>query len=368
MNIRKATLKDVSEKANVSVGTVSKYINDPYSVKEKNRKKIAEAIKELDFTPNVYAQKLARGRSNTILLCIVSEKNISPSTWLHQLPVIQAMNDSLIKEGFSLQIRIIPAASPQQLSMSIKNCINSREADGIAILSAWEIPKKIVMSMKKVAFPFVLLDGNCPEVEANEVCIDNRQMVEELVFLLEKMGHKKIGFMNVKSGQQDMQWRYQGYQDGMKKLGLNIQEDYVLYGDFSLASGYRCMAEMLEAYGGPHCTAMICGNDNMAVGAVKAIQDHDLLVPEDISIIGIDNSIAARACSPALQTVHFEMGQMGKQASYQLLEQIKENACIEIKTTIPYKMIEGQSVGIVRGQEKHYEQNSRGKEGRNNIM
>lgn len=345
MNNRKATLKDVSVKSGVSVGTVSKYINDPYSVKEKNRKKIADAIKLLDFTPNVYAQKLARGKSNTILLCIVSEKNISPSTWLHQLPVIQAMNDSLVSEGYSLQIRIVPAASQTQLELCIKNCINSREADGIAILSAWEIPRKVVTSMKKAAFPFVLLDGNCPSVKANEVCIDNRQMVKELVHLLADLGHKEIGFINVRSGQQDMKCRFEGYQDGMKSLGLKIKEEYILYGDFSLNSGHDCVSEMLK--GKKHCTALICGNDNMAVGAVKAIQEKNLTVPGDISVIGIDNTIAARACSPSLETVQFEMGQMGKQASYQLLEQIKENTCMEIKTTIPYKIIEGRSIGAV---------------------
>lgn len=346
MKKKKATLKDVSIKADVSVGTVSKYINDPYSVKEVNRKKIAEAIKVLDFTPNVYAQKLARGKSNTILLCIVSEKNISPSTWLHQLPVIQAMNDSLIKEGYSLQIRIVAAAKPSQLEACVKSCINGREADGIAILSAWEVPKKIVEGMKKFSFPFVLLDGNCPEIVANEVCIDNQQMVKDLVHILVELGHEEIGFINVRSGQQDMKQRLHGYEKGLRDEGIPIHKENILYGDFSIKSGYACVSDMLKR--GGECTAFICGNDNMAVGAVKAIQDFGLSVPKDISVIGIDNSIAAKACSPSLQTVQFELEHMGFQASHQLLYQIKENMPIEIRTTIPYRIIEGKSVARVK--------------------
>ncbi len=342
MNMRKATLKDVSVRAGVSAGTVSKYINDPYSVKEINRKKIAEAIKALDFTPNVYAQKLAKGKSNTILLCIVSEKNISPSTWLHQLPVIQAMNDSLIKEGYSLQIKIVAAAKPQQLDSCVKSCINSREADGIAILSAWDVPKKTVLDMKKQNFPFVLLDGNCPDMAANEVCIDNKQMVKDLVHILRELGHSKIGFINVHSGQQDMKYRFRGYKSGMEAEELDIDEKLILYGDFSIESGYTCVSSMLE--NGRECTALICGNDNMAVGAVKAIQDFGKHVPADISVIGIDNSIAARACTPSLQTVEFALEQMGRQASYQLLDQIREKVCTEIRTMVQYKIVEGKSI------------------------
>lgn len=346
MKKKNATLKDVSLKAGVSVGTVSKYINDSYSVKEINRKKIADAIKELNFTPNIYAQKLARGKSNTILLCIVSEQSISPSTWLHQLPVVQAMNDSLIKESYSMQIRIVSAEKPKQLEECVSNCMNRKEADGIAILSAWEIPKKIVIDMKNAMFPFVLLESHCADCIANEVVINNKQMVIDLVNLLVKLGHEKIGFINVKSGQQDMKRRFRGYQKGMENNGLTINDAHILFGDFSITSGYQCTKKMLKS--NDICTAIICGNDNMAVGAVKAIKEAGLSVPDDISVIGIDNSIAAKACTPSLQTVQFEMGQMGQQASYQLLNQIKDHTCNDIRTIVPYKMIAGESIAPVK--------------------
>jgi len=346
MSNGKSTLKDVSILAGVSAGTVSKYLKNPYSVKDINRKKIAEAVKTLNFTPNVYAQKLASGKSNTILLCIVSENSISPSTWLHQLPVIQVMNDSLVKEGYSLQIRIVAAEKKNQLENCVKNCMNSKEADGIAILSVWDISEKLIMEMKKNSFPFVLLEGSGSTIAANEVGIDNKQMVKDLVHILADLGHKKIGFINVHSGQTDMRQRAQGYKEGMKAENLPEKESYMLYGDFSIESGYDCVKQMLQNNG--ECTALICGNDNMAVGAVKAIREFGLSVPEDISIIGIDNSIAAHACMPSLQTVQFELGLMGRQATYQLLEQIREGKCIEIRTTIPYRIIPGKSIGLLK--------------------
>lgn len=356
MSNGKSTLKDVSIRAGVSAGTVSKYLSNPYSVKEINRKKIVEAIKALDFTPNVYAQKLARGKSNTILLCIVSENNISPSTWLHQLPVIQAMNDYLVKEGYSLQIKIISAEKQFYLENCVRSCMKSREADGIAILSVWDVSPKLLEEMKKDNFPFVLLERSGAGIPVNEVCIDNRQMVEDLVHILADLGHEKIGFINVRSGQMDMRQRVQGYLDGMKSVNLQIKDSYILYGDFSIESGYHCIKKELQER--MECTAFICGNDNMAVGAVKAIQEFGLSVPEDISVIGIDNSIASQACTPSLQTVQFELGLMGRQASHQLLEQIREKRCIEIRTMIPYRIIPGKSIAQIKKGERYAEKNS----------
>ncbi len=355
MSNGKSTLKDVSIRAGVSAGTVSKYLSNPYAVKEINRKKIAEAIKELDFTPNVYAQKLARGKSNTILLCIVSENNISPSTWLHQLPVVQAMNDCLVREGYSLQIKIISAEKQSHLESCVRSCMNSREADGIAILSVWDVSAKVLAEMKKKNFPFVLLERSGSGIAVNEVCIDNHKMVEDLVHILAGLGHEKIGFINVRSGQTDMKQRLQGYYDGMKTENLEVRDSYILYGDFSIKSGYDCVRQSILE--GMECTALICGNDNMAVGAVKAIQESGQSVPEDISVAGIDNSIAAQACTPSLQTVQFELGLMGKQASYQLLEQIREGSCTEIRTMIPYKIIPGQSITRIKKGEEHAEKN-----------
>ncbi|MCC2256250.1 LacI family transcriptional regulator [Ruminococcus sp. CLA-AA-H200] len=342
MSEKKATLNDVAVRAGVSAGTVSKYINNSSSVKEINREKIEEAIKTLNFTPNVYAQKLAKGKSNTVLLCIISEKNISPSSWLYQLPIIQALNDLLVENGYSMQIRIIAAEETYQLKKCVINCMAGKEADGIALLSVWDIPADLVTEMKQRNFPYVLIEGVGSSFGENGVGIDNRKMVKELVHILAELGHEKIGFINIRSRQEDMRQRALGYREGLLEEGLAVEDSYMLYGDFSIESGYRCVKEYFEK--GGECTAFIGGNDNMAVGAIKAVQALNMSVPEDISVIGIDDSIAAAACTPKLQTVHFELGQMGHQAALQLLEQIQKNKCIEMQTIIPYRMVQGESI------------------------
>ena len=97
---QKSTLRDVAQLAGLSAGTVSKYLNHPERVQEKNRKKIEKAIRLLNYTPNVLARKLASGRSRVLGLCIVTEPEISDSTWLHLLPMIQTLNDSACQAGY----------------------------------------------------------------------------------------------------------------------------------------------------------------------------------------------------------------------------------------------------------------------------
>lgn len=93
------------------------------------------------------------------------------------------------------------------------------------------------------------------------------------------------------------------------------------------------------------CTALICGNDNMAVGAVKAIKAHGLSVPDDISVVGIDDSVLAQACDPVLYTVHIPMAEMGRLAVEELLQRI-DNPDYQIdSTTIPFYFVEGASIG-----------------------
>ena len=97
-----STLKDVAKEAGVSVGTVSNYLKDPSKVKKVNREKIKNAVEDLQFIPDINAQILATGKSKVVILYVVSESAISPSTWLHQLPIMQVLHDELQKENYVL--------------------------------------------------------------------------------------------------------------------------------------------------------------------------------------------------------------------------------------------------------------------------
>ena len=338
---RKVTLRDVACEAGVSVGTVSHYLNNPESVRRENRRKIEAVIHRLDFVPNVSARSLAVGRSNNVVLYILSERIISPTTWLHQLPMIQTIHSLLSRAGYSLQIVIVYEDDADDFMNRVRGSVEGKAADGILILSVWEPPERISDYLVKARFPFVALDSEGERPEVQYVCFDNRRLMSEIVDMVYRRGHRKIAYMGVRSQQQDMNMRFQGYLDGMCRNGLPIEDANILYGDFSIESGRRCVEESLST--GGEYTALLCGNDNMAVGALKAIEARKLNVPGDISLIGIDNSVAAKACARRLNTVEFDLAEMARIGVERLLSKMngKETAGV---VRLGYRLIQGETL------------------------
>ena len=340
--IASKTLRDVAQESGVSIGTMSNYLKDPNSVKPANRIRIEQAIRLLKYTPNINAQILATGVSHNIVLYLLSEKLISPTTWLHQLPAIQAVHDQLCVAGYNLQMRIVYAADPKGFFENIRKCVESKVADGVMILSVWEVPAQVITYLQESSYPFVVMDSIVADSSVNTVYFDNYGMMKELVKRLVAYNHRNIGYIHVKSCQQDMQQRFMGYLDGLKECGLDIEEKNIMYGDFSIESGYACISQAIRNRS-LNFTSVLCGNDNMGVGAIKALFDHHYAIPRDVSLIGVDDSIAAHACTPRLETVRFDLAALGKRAVDMLLKRLSSKGEVgAIK--LGYRIVEGETV------------------------
>ena len=342
MKKKNPTLRDVAKVAGVAVGTVSNYLNKPDTVKEKNRLEIKAAIQKLNYSTNIMAQRLAKGQSSTILLYILSENEIGSSTWLHQLPLIQTINDYLQNTNYALHIKIGRVDKPEVACEYVMNCISSKTIDGVAILSAWEVSRDIIMTFFHYDFPFVLLENENLLTHDSDIFFDNQKMVMDIVDYLYKKGHRKIGFINVDSSQQHIRKRMDGYISGMRKKNLPILNTWIMEGNFTIESGYACMLQLLSYEQIP--TAIVSGNDNMAVGAIKAITEKGYRVPEDISVIGIDNSIVSQACVPELTTMEIPLKQVGETAIRQLMLRMENRKHTIEQTVYECRMIERLSV------------------------
>lgn len=319
---QKSTLRDVAQLAGLSAGTVSKYLNHPECVQEKNRKKIEKAIRLLNYTPNVLARKLASGRSRVLGLCIVTEPEISDSTWLHLLPMIQTLNDSACQAGYQLQIGLSSVGREEQTFQMLRDGAEGKGMDGLFLVSAWEVPEDLIRYLLNREFPFVLVENHSRCLENRQFYFDNYGIGVSCTKYLSGLGHREIGFFHAGGSQQHMADRYQGYLDTLKRLGLPWKEEFTRYGDYSIESGFCCMEELFSMECRP--TAVICGNDNMAAGALQFLRKRGLSAPETVSLIGVDDSIAARAASPALTSVHLPMAQVAKEAAQALIRQIEE--------------------------------------------
>lgn len=340
----KVTLKDVARHAGVSVGSVSRYLNQHPSVSDKARRAIEEAVKELDFIPNQMAQKLARGITGNLLLYIYQEFPIFNTTWLFELPIIHGIYDYLQTTGYSLQIAIGSISNPEQFKRDILHQVDSRLVDGVLILSSWPAESSTVEMLIERGFPYALI-GNANQIASeNYIIFDNEKAEYDLAVRLLDLGHQDVAYLGGFESQLHTQERLAGLKRALDERNIPLPEDRIRFGDYTFESGRQLMDEMLRD--NPP-TAVICGNDFVAAGAIQSAKRHGLRVPEDISIVGFDDLTVATIVEPELTTVSVPLFEMGRLATRNLMESIADKRTSFPPASIDCRIIQRNSIDKV---------------------
>lgn len=324
MTQKRVTLRDVAKQAGVSVGSVSRFLNNHPSLSAKARTAIEGAIAKLNFIPNQMAQKLAKGISGNLLLYIYQEFPIFKTTWLYELPIIHGIYDVLQGTPYSLQIAMASVSDPEQFKRDIARQIESRLVDGMLILSSWPLDRGAMFRLMDAEFPFALIGTGNPVEDGNSIQFDNEAAVAELTGMLQRMGHRDIGFFGGYREQLHSRERHRGFLAAMAAAGLPVREEWVDFGDYSFESGVEYMDRLLA---GRPPTAVIAGNDFIAAGIMRSVKKHNLSVPDDISVTGFDDLTMADIMEPGLTTVSIPLFEMGRTATRELV------GCIAGKTS-----------------------------------
>jgi DNA-binding LacI/PurR family transcriptional regulator len=319
---KRATLRDVANLAKVGTGSVSRYLNGDQSIKTVNRQKIEDAIKELNFVPNVTARKLAKGKSGNILLLMVSETPITMATWIYEKEIVQEIYSGLINSEYTLQLALCPADQTEIYKMIKKN-IETRNADAVMILSNYCVEQECVVLLEKNNIPYILIGSKNYKRNVNEILIDNFSAMKIVMDYLESLKHKKIAFISGNQDQVQMAARIRSYFDLMREKGFEVYPNYIKYGEYSMDSGYNCTKELIQQNFNDLPTAIICSNDIIACGAIKALKEYNIKIPKEISITGFDNITSAEVIEPPLTTFKLPTG-MGSMATQMLLKMMKE--------------------------------------------
>ena len=318
----KATLKDVALHAGVSVGSISRFINQDPSLSENLYNKIETAIKELHFVPNEMARQLARGDPSTIIIYILHEYPICPTTWLYELPIIQSVDMYLRQTKYALQIELNSYLDKEGSYQFVKKCVTSRRVSGILFISAWGLDQRIIKYMNDRNFPYALIGNKNTYSNFNEVLFDNQKAISDLVERLYKEGHRKFAFFGGYRDQQHTTERYAGFYDATAKYELLVDRNWVKFGDYSMDSATQFMNEMLTMPELP--TAVICGNDYLAAGVTKAAAAHSRQCAFEIT--GFDNTIVSDILAPPIMTVAVPLAEIGEMATKILLDNLKAGA------------------------------------------
>lgn len=308
------TIKDVAKKANVSITTVSRVLNNKPDVSDQTKEKIKKIIKELGYNQNDVARGLVLDKTYTIGLIIPDISN----------PFFPKLAQGVENKAKELGYSVIFCDTNNKISEEIEaiELLKRKKIDGI-ILSLSLKNKEELKKLKEENFPVVQIDRQIPGFDYPIVTIDNVKSSYKATKYLIQLGHTKIahitGDLDTKTGQD----RLEGYKKALKEFNLFQKEEWILSGDYSLESGFNQMKNILNSKNLP--TAIFAANDLMAIGAYNAIFNNNLKVPEDFSIIGHDDIEIASIIRPGLTTIEQPKYSLGKKTAEILIEEIEKS-------------------------------------------
>ncbi len=313
-----ATIKDVAKEADVSPSTVSRVINDHPRISQATRDRVREAMDKIGYHPNIIAQSLVNQKTNTIGLVMPysAEEVFADPFYAEVLRGIGAVTQT---KGYSLLL--INCNGEEQELKSTMRAVKGKQVDGLLLLRA-KRDDKLVTELKELDFPFVIVGR--PEDEQNNYWVnnDNIQASKEVVEYLIELGHRNICLVTGSKEYIVYQDRWHGYKQALAENGLDYDSDYVLWIEGMQQEVYQKVKELLTTQ--PEVSAIFGVDDMMAYGAIQAIQELGLAIPDDIAVIGFNNNPLSKLITPALTTVDINTYQLGNQATKLLIRVINE--------------------------------------------
>lgn len=315
---RRITSQDVARHAGVSRTTVSFVLNGvkEANISEETRRRVLAAAEELGYVPDASAQALASGRTRTIAM-ILTQDDPHPSASSLHFRIIEGLMEVTRQSGVRL---LIDSVRQTEVSNTYLSLARTKRIDGL-ILSDLRVDNGALPELSSEDFPIVLLD-NLPSVQLCSVSFDNRGGARKAVAHLIAAGHRRIALVaHAPTAFRGVAERLGGYQDALAEAGIPFDEELVRQGDYSPESGYAAASALLRLPETP--TALFVTNDELAFGALQAIQERGLRVPDDVAVAGFDDHPLARFASPPLTTVRLPFEEMGRQAGALLLGRIR---------------------------------------------
>jgi LacI family transcriptional regulator len=326
------TINDVAKKAKVSIATVSRVFNNTAKVAESTRKKILKTAKDLGYKhiPN----SRIRSSFKTIGL-------ITPTfRGNHYGEIFMGIEDCAFKNGYDIIV-----ATTQRIPEKEERVIEDyfkRKVDGVLICSL-KGNEYFLNELINSGIPVVSIDNKISDIKVDSINIDNYNAAYEISKYLYRKGHRKIFFI---PGPNDY-YSSRERKDGLYNFCLKHRDFKVIESEmegFEPLNGYRAMKNHLEKYE-KNFTAIFSINDHVAMGAMKALSENNIKIPDDVSIIGFDNSLFAECTVPPLTTVFQPRNEMGFTAAQLLIERLNGNKTgVHRNILLPTDLIERDSV------------------------
>ncbi|MCM0647737.1 LacI family DNA-binding transcriptional regulator [Clostridium swellfunianum] len=327
-----ATIKEIAEKAGVSLATVSRVLNydDTLNVSDTTKKRIFEIAQEMEYVTT----KNRKSKKVLYQVCIVkgySEKEELEDTYY--LSIRLSVEKALKEEN----IDYVVMAKDELISEKL------RTADGVLAIGVFS--NKEVENLKTFNSDIIFVDSDPDDEDFDCVVISMRKVVNKVLSYLISLGHNEIGYIggiDSFNGEEEkyIDYRERWFREYMKEKGT-LNENYVKVGSFTPSSGYELMKKILDS--GDFPRAFFVANDSMAIGAYRAVMEKGLVIPDDISIIGCNDISTAQFIVPPLTTVKINTNYIGETAVELLVERIKSGRKASKKIVLPTSLVVRES-------------------------
>lgn len=327
------TIKDVAEKAEVSVATVSRVINGLPGYSEDTKKAVLKAVKDLGYQPNALARGLVSRKSNTLGVLMPALSSMVASE------ILKGIEDGAHHKEQS--VIVCNTDNFGRRTLKYLNVLQEKQVDGIVVVSA-NLTNEQYRNILQLNKPVVLVSTIYQNSDLPYIKVDDEKAAYDATSYLIELGHRNIGMISGSHTDKIAgQPRINGFKQALRNHGLVVAPGQIFFGDFSFESGMQGLEVLLETT--PEITAVFAANDDMAAGVLSRAFKKGIKIPEQLSVIGYDNTQLAKMTTPPLTTLAQPLYEMGRQGIEMLIRYIDKGKTMK-SVILPHTIIGRETV------------------------
>ncbi len=351
-NNKKVTIKDVAKEAGISVSTVSRVLRNYNNVPDETREKVQEAVKKLNYIPNIAASNLGAGSLRNIGIVVTrSAENAFKNPFFSEM--IMGIGSVLEKNEYNIQLIMTDDINIEK--KRVIDTLASGMIQGVIVLYSRKYDM-LIQALANSHYPFVVsgrVDGISTDRKIHSVNTDNEAGSFKIVSHLIELGHKRIAFLNASLEYIVNIDRYEGYRKALIHNGIKHDNALDLDCGITFDDAKRAVYEALNK--NPDITAIFCRDDYRAVAAIQAVNELGLKVPEDIAIVGYNNYDIASISKPQLTTINVPIHDLGAASAQQILDLIAGKKIENNTQILDTELIIRDSCGFKQKEKKNSE-------------
>lgn len=334
--MKRVIMKDVAEKAGVSISTVSLVLNERPGVKKETRRKVLEIARRCHYIPNHIARSLVTRKTSTVGIIVPDISEVFYGT------LVKIMQDAMDRHGYSMML--CNAENNQHKERHYISFLVEKGTDGIIMVPCSGANADLI---RAVTLPVVFVDRRIPGLNKSYVGIDNRKAAREATEHLIRLGHRRIACLGGPPDASINEERVAGYREALEAHGIPVDPGRILPTDLTVQGGYDTTRRLLALESVP--TAIFTSGDTCAIGVFEALAERNILVPEEMAIVGFDDMKFAPFLRVPLTSVHQPLDQIGTTAVDLLLKVLRKDSAQPEHVTLDADLIVRESCGHGRG-------------------